>query len=228
MGFSNIYILSVNKEIITDKLYSFLISKCGRFEIFSCFQWLLMKQTYFKDPNYSKNYLIQNPQNLYEEYVNAFAFSEMVKSHNKAPNKKELQQKAQDSWREVKMKDKDIIKNRIFELLHTPIESYPFTFFSQEPVRKPRNEPPKSPDILQEPFDDIQPPSNTTAQKKLLEKLQKAKTDLYEYNNLLRAALSQQLRSQFTLKIKKLEEDIKIGENKLKQLRGNAAAQQRA
>jgi hypothetical protein len=52
-----------------------------------------MKQTYFKEPKYSKNYLVKNPQNIYEKYVNAFAFSEMVKSHNKALNKKELQLK---------------------------------------------------------------------------------------------------------------------------------------
>ncbi|CAB5137912.1 unnamed protein product [Rhizophagus irregularis] len=37
-----------------------------------------MKQTYFQEPKYSKNYLISNPQNLYEQYVNAFAFSEMT------------------------------------------------------------------------------------------------------------------------------------------------------
>ncbi|CAG8737219.1 22074_t:CDS:2 [Rhizophagus irregularis] len=36
-----------------------------------------MKQTYFKELIYSKNYLIQKPGNLYEQYVNAFAFSEM-------------------------------------------------------------------------------------------------------------------------------------------------------
>src|SRR5688572_29779791 len=59
-----------------------------------------MKQTYFQKLKYSKNYLIPNPQNLYEQYVNAFAFSEMVKSQNLVPNKKELQLQAQNSWRE--------------------------------------------------------------------------------------------------------------------------------
>ncbi|CAG8771821.1 23199_t:CDS:2, partial [Rhizophagus irregularis] len=47
------------------------------------------------EPKYSKNYLISNPQNLYEQYVNAFAFSEMVKSQSLMPNKKELQLQAQ-------------------------------------------------------------------------------------------------------------------------------------
>jgi len=56
-----------------------------------------MKQTYFKEPKYSKNYIIRNPKNLYEQYVNAFAFSEMVKNHNKAPSKNELQKQAQES-----------------------------------------------------------------------------------------------------------------------------------
>ncbi|CAB5211601.1 unnamed protein product [Rhizophagus irregularis] len=52
-----------------------------------------MKQTYFREPKYSKNYLIPSQQNLYKQYVNAFAFSEMVKSQN---FKKELQQQAQN------------------------------------------------------------------------------------------------------------------------------------
>ncbi|UZO15822.1 uncharacterized protein OCT59_007237 [Rhizophagus irregularis] len=133
-----------------------------------------MKQTYFKEPKYSKNYLIQSPKNLYEQYVNAFAFSEMVKSHNKTPNKKVLHQQAQDSWREVKKEDKENIQNRIFELLRTPIRSYPFTFY--EPVGESQSESQKEsqkrPLIpLENPpelFDNIQPSSNATAQKNRL------------------------------------------------------------
>ncbi|RGB26108.1 hypothetical protein C1646_770863 [Rhizophagus diaphanus] len=123
-----------------------------------------MKQTYFKELTYSKNYLIQKPRNLYEQYVNAFAFSEMVKSHNKAPNKRELQLQAQDNW--------------------SPINNLP------------------------KPSDNIQLKSNATAQNYLLENLQKVKNDLCKYNNLLRAAFTLELRSSFTLKIKKLEETV--------------------
>ena len=155
-----------------------------------------MKQTYFKEPKYSKNYLVQNPQNLYEQYVNAFAFSEMVKSHNKTPNKKELQQKAQDCWREVKKENEDIIQTRIFEFLHTPIQSYPFTFSSQKDASREPQEPPLIPlDNPPEPTDDMHPSLNATAQRQLLGDLQKAKADLYEYNNLLCAASSLEFRS---------------------------------
>jgi hypothetical protein len=45
---------------------------------------------------------------------------------------------------------------------------------------------------------------------------------------LLRAATSLELRSQFTSKIKKLEETVALEERKLKKLKGNAEAQQRA
>ncbi|GBB88013.1 hypothetical protein RclHR1_14510010 [Rhizophagus clarus] len=158
----------------------------------------------------------------------------MVKSHNKTPNKKVLHQQAQDSWREVKKEDKENIQNRIFELLRTPIRSYPFTFY--EPVGESQSESQKEsqkrPLIpLENPpelFDNIQPSSNATAQKKSLDIIQKSKVDLYEYNNLLRTASSHELRSQFVSSIKKLEETILIEENRLKKLRNNAAAQQRA
>jgi len=89
-----------------------------------------MKQTYFQEPKYSKNYLVPNPQNLYEQYVNAFAFSEMVKSQNLVQSKKELQLQAQNSWREVRTKDKNIIENLISEPLKTSVQPPPFTFFS--------------------------------------------------------------------------------------------------
>ncbi|CAB5206382.1 unnamed protein product [Rhizophagus irregularis] len=156
-----------------------------------------------------------------------------IKSHNKTPNKKVLHQQAQDSWREVKKEDKENIQNRIFELLRTPIRSYPFTFY--EPVGESQSESQKEsqkrPLIpLENPpelFDNIQPSSNATAQKKSLDIIQKSKVDLYEYNNLLRTASSHELRSQFVSSIKKLEETILIEENRLKKLRNNAAAQQR-
>ncbi|GBC30230.2 hypothetical protein GLOIN_2v1872053 [Rhizophagus irregularis DAOM 181602=DAOM 197198] len=191
-----------------------------------------MKQTYFKELTYSKNYLIQKPGNLYKQYVNAFAFSEMVKSHNKAPNKRELQLQAQDNWRKIKMKDKDTIQNIIFELLHTPIQPSPYPFISQkktvEPLRPPLTRPSLTPiNNLPEPSNNIQLKSNATAQNHLLENLQKVKNDLCKYNNLLRAASTPELRSSFTLKIKKLEETVTVEEKKLKRLRDNAAAQQR-
>ena len=88
-----------------------------------------MKQTYFREPKYSKNYLILKPQNLYEQYVNAFAFSEMAKRQDTLPNKKKLHQLAQDNWQEIKMKDKNIIQSLISELLKTPIQPFPFNFF---------------------------------------------------------------------------------------------------
>ncbi|PKB94185.1 hypothetical protein RhiirA5_439365 [Rhizophagus irregularis] len=172
-----------------------------------------MKQTYFKELIYSKNYLIQKPGNLYEQYVNAFAFSEMVKSHNKAPNKRELQLQAQDNWRKIKMKDKDTIQNIIFELLHTPIQPSPYPFISQkktvEPPRPPLTRSPLTPiNNLPESSNNIQLKSNAMAQNHLLENLQKVKNDLCEYNNLLRAVSTPELRSSFTLKIKKLEETV--------------------
>ncbi|PKB98225.1 hypothetical protein RhiirA5_431713 [Rhizophagus irregularis] len=76
-------------------------------------------------------------------------------------------------------------------------------------VELPR--PPLTPiNNLPEPSNNIQFKSNTTAQNHLLENLQKVKNDLYEYNNLLRAASTPELRSSFTLKIKKLEETVMV------------------
>ena len=125
-----------------------------------------MKQTYFKELKYSKNYLVQNLQNLYEQYVNAFAFSEMVKSQNLVQSKKELQLQAQNSWREVRTKDKNIIENLISELLKTPVRPPPFTFFSQRdsaigPLLL------SSPKTLPKPSVNIQVPRNASSQSQI-------------------------------------------------------------
>uniref|UniRef100_U9TH40 Uncharacterized protein n=1 Tax=Rhizophagus irregularis (strain DAOM 181602 / DAOM 197198 / MUCL 43194) TaxID=747089 RepID=U9TH40_RHIID len=84
-----------------------------------------MKQTYFREPKYSKNYLIPSQQNLYKQYVNAFAFSEMVKSQN---FKKELQQQAQSSWQEIK---KYYSKSYLWT-----ITNFCSSFFFQFPFKK--------------------------------------------------------------------------------------------
>lgn len=186
-----------------------------------------MKQTYFQEPKYSKNYLVPSSQNLYEQYVNAFAFSEMVKSQNLVQSKKELQLQAQNSWREVRTKDKNIIENLISELLKTPVRPPPFTFFSQrDSVIEPSIL--SSPKILPKPSANIQVPRNAASQSQINTILQKAKAELYEYTNLSRVATSSELHTQFSSKIKNLEETIASEEKKLKRLKDNAAAQQRA
>ena len=153
----------------------------------------------------------------------------MIKGHNKTPNKEALQKQAQDRWKEVKIKDKNVIQNHIFELLHTPIQPSPFPFISQQKPVEESSKPPLIPlDILPEPYDDIQFRSNAVVQRQIYENLQKVKNNLYEYNKLIQAASSPELLSQFNLKIKKLEETITMEEKRLKQLKNNATAQQRA
>jgi hypothetical protein len=185
-----------------------------------------MKQTYFQEPRYSKNYLILNPQNLYEQYVNAFAFSEMVKSQNLVQNKKELQLQAQNSWREVRTNDKNIVLNLISELLKTPVRPPPFTFFLQQNIEiRPSVSPP---DVLPEPSANIQVSRNATAQNQSNAILQKANVNLCEYTNLSRVATSLELHAQFSSKIKDLKKTIMLEKKKFQRLKGNAAAQQRA
>src|SRR3954468_2488824 len=192
-----------------------------------------MKQTYFREPKYSKNYIIPKPQNLYEQYVNAFAFSEMVKSKNMTPNKKELQQWAQNSWLKIKMNNQNIIQSLISELLQTPVRVPSFNFFSNKKfVSKSSIPPPPSPplpsDTLSEPSDNTQVPLNAAAQRHSFATLQKAKANLYEHNRLLQATTSLELRIEFTLKIKKFEEIIEVEERRLKQLKNNAASKQQS
>ncbi|PKY20332.1 hypothetical protein RhiirB3_384800 [Rhizophagus irregularis] len=126
---------------------------CDRTESY----YLTIKQTYFRELKYFKNYLISNPQNLYEQ---------------------------------------------------TPTTE-----------REP------SPNIIPKPSNDTQFPQNVIAQKHSFTLLQNSKTELYEYNKLLYMTTSSEFRTQFTSKIRKLEEIIMFEENKLKKLKGTKEVQ---
>ncbi|CAB4495191.1 unnamed protein product [Rhizophagus irregularis] len=152
----------------------------------------------------------------------------MVKSQNTTLNKKELQQYAQNSWREIRIKDKNIIQNIISELSKTPIQPSFSNFSNFSSKRTPTTERKPSLNIIFEPSNDTQFPQNAIVQKYLFTLLQNFKTELYEYNKLLYMTTSSEFRTQFTSKIRKLEEIIMFEENKLKKLKDNAAAQVRA
>ncbi len=72
------------------------------------------------------------------------------------------------------------------------------------------------------PIDNFSP--NTIVQRQLYINFQKNKDDLYEYNNLLKAATSSGLCLQFTSKIKQIKDTIIFDKKKLKKLKGNAEA----
>src|SRR6266498_3226942 len=120
----------------------------------------------------------------------------------------------------MKMRSKDFIQNHIFELQQTPVKN---------PLKLPSEslEFPKVSEPL-EPILTNNPSQNATVQRQLYENLQKNKAVLYEYNNLLKTAISSEIRLQFTSKIKELEETVVLEERKLKKLKGNAEAQTRA
>ncbi|EXX69776.1 hypothetical protein RirG_093150 [Rhizophagus irregularis DAOM 197198w] len=101
-----------------------------------------------------------------------------------------------------------------------------FSNFSSK--RTPTTEREPSPNIIPKPSNDTQFPQNVIAQKHSFTLLQNSKTELYEYNKLLYMTTSSEFRTQFTSKIRKLEEIIMFEENKLKKLKGNAATQVRA
>src|SRR2546421_10437987 len=109
----------------------------------------------------------------------------MVKSQNTIFNKKELQQHAQNSWREIRTKDKNIIQNIISELLKTPVQLSFSNFSNFSSKRTPTTEHEPSPNIIPKPSNDTQFPQNTIAQKHSFTLLQNSKTELYEYNKLL-------------------------------------------
>ena len=98
-------------------------------------------------------------------------------------------------------KSKDNIESLISELLRTPIQPSPFTFFSQSSRRNSIVEPSTSlPETLPNTPNNTQLPPNTLAQKQLNTIIQKTKVEIYEYTRLSQVAMSPELCSKFFLK----------------------------
>ncbi|CAB5385975.1 unnamed protein product [Rhizophagus irregularis] len=109
----------------------------------------------------------------------------------------------------------------------TPIQPSPFNFSRKKTIVEHSISSPTSPNPHNIP-NDTQFSINAVAQKRSDAIINQAKTELYEYNNLLQTATSSALRTQFSSKIKKLEGTIMVEESKIKSLKGNAATQNRA
>ncbi|RGB25208.1 hypothetical protein C1646_772049 [Rhizophagus diaphanus] len=77
--------------------------------------------------------------------------------------KEELQQHAQNSWREIRTKDKKIIQNIISELLKTPVQPSFSNFSNFSSKRTPATEHEPSSNIIPEPSNDTQFPQNAIA-----------------------------------------------------------------
>src|SRR5688572_3313168 len=84
----------------------------------------MSRQTYFYSPKFDKKLIFKLPNNKYQEFTNAYAYSTMLKTGNSTPDRAIICREAAKEWKNIKSKSAIEIDNIIKEYMSTPINPY--------------------------------------------------------------------------------------------------------
>ncbi|CAB5117201.1 unnamed protein product [Rhizophagus irregularis] len=166
----------------------------------------MSRQTYLYSPKFNKKLIFNSPDNKYQEFTNAYAYSIMLRTGNNTPNRAIICKDAAKEWRNIKNKSTAEIDNIIKEYITTPINPY-FIPTIRANCSNPRVEPTPPPII-----DPIEPvlevPKNASAQKKIADAIQIAKNKLAELNQIYNITTDFQIKNDIHSKIAEAESEI--------------------
>ncbi|CAB4441827.1 unnamed protein product [Rhizophagus irregularis] len=175
-------------------------------------------QTYLYSPKFNKKLIFNSPDNKYQEFTNAYAYSIMLRMGNNTPNRAIICKDAAKEWRNIKNKSTAEIDNIIKEYITTPINPY-FIPTIRANCSNPRVEPTPPPII-----DPIEPvlevPKNASAQKKIADAIQIAKNKLAELNQIYN--ITTEIKNDIHSKIAEAESEISVNKDKISKLKRNA------
>src|SRR5260363_113898 len=80
-------------------------------------------QSFLMTPNFSKTFFYKEPQDLYQTFCNTYAYYKQASYCNPTPNHQKLFQECNLTWKQIKHKDKTLIKENICRYFNT-IPSY--------------------------------------------------------------------------------------------------------
>ncbi|CAB4489746.1 unnamed protein product [Rhizophagus irregularis] len=180
----------------------------------------MSRQTYLYSPKFNKKLIFNSPDNKYQEFTNAYAYSIMLRTGNNTPNRAIICKDAAKEWRNIKNKSTAEIDNIIKEYITTPINPY-FIPTIRANCSNPRVEPTPPPII-----DPIEPvlevPKNASAQKKIADAIQIAKNKLAELNQIYNITTDFQIKNDIHSKIAEAESEISVNKDKISKLKRNA------
>ncbi|CAG8848598.1 4031_t:CDS:1, partial [Gigaspora margarita] len=87
-------------------------------------------QTFLSSPRYNKKYIFKNPTSLYENFCNAYVYHLATSTGNPCPNAQTAFANAQNEWKQVRQKKKEIIEQIINDYFATSIRPPLYTSFS--------------------------------------------------------------------------------------------------
>ncbi|CAG8511782.1 5574_t:CDS:2 [Racocetra fulgida] len=76
-------------------------------------------QSFLKAPKFDKQFFYKPPTDLYQEFCNAYAYSEQAAHCNIVPNKQKLLSDARTEWKKIREQNETIIHKKIQAYLAT-------------------------------------------------------------------------------------------------------------
>jgi len=78
----------------------------------------MSRQTYLYSPKFNKKLIYNLPNNKYQEFTNAYAYSTMLRMENSTPDRAIICNEAAKEWKNIKNKSAAEIDNIIKEYIH--------------------------------------------------------------------------------------------------------------
>ena len=84
----------------------------------------MSRQTYLYSPKFNKKVIYKLPNNKYQEFTNAYAYSTMLRTGNSTSDRAIICNEAAKEWKNIKNKSAVEIDNIIKEYMSTSINPY--------------------------------------------------------------------------------------------------------
>ena len=143
----------------------------------------MSRQTYLYSPKFNKKVIYKLPNNKYQEFTNAYAYSTMLRTGNSTSDRAIICNEAAKEWKNIKNKSAVEIDNIIKEYMSTSINPY-FIPTIRANCSRPTVEPthPLPTVDLVDPILEIS--KNASAQKRMADEIKISENKVAELNQI--------------------------------------------
>ena len=188
-------------------------------------------QSFLTAPKFNKVFFYKEPQDLYQEFCNAFAYYKQAVLCDPKPNRQKLMQECVAAWKQAKHQDKSLIYDKINEYFNTVsshTRSHQSFFIRHNVANSNSSRIPllSSPPTLRNTSSSQQIlPKNAVAQRTAMEKIETATKNLLEYERMYSLTTNEHLKESLESNITDERNLIKDQEIRLEKLKRHADAQ---
>ncbi|CAB4486770.1 unnamed protein product [Rhizophagus irregularis] len=184
----------------------------------------MIRQTFFLSPKFNKKSIFHSPTNKYQEFVNAYVYSIMVKNGNGTPNRADICSEVAKEWNKIKIKSRPEIDDMIRNYLATSHNLCNMQTIRPLPSAPRKDSHPPLPTLpairSADPILEIS--VNASAQRKAVNEIKIAKKKISEFEQIYNISTDYQFRHDTYLKIGSHRAEIGSNRKRIIKLKRNA------